>query len=88
VLGASRRSLVLLLSREYLLLILVAAAVVLPLAWLLNRTWLQVFASHITLQPWMLVGCGVLTALLALAVITTQTLRAASADPVHSLRHE
>jgi putative ABC transport system permease protein len=87
-LGASRAGVVFLLSRSFLGLILAGAAFALPLAWLSNRAWLELFASRVGLSPWIFLGATLLTVLLALAATATQTLRAASVNPVESLRHE
>ena len=88
VLGANTRNIVLLLSREFLWLIGVAGAIALPLAWLGNGLWLQVFPQRIALSPWLFAGATALMTALALAVIASLTIRAANANPVQSLRHE
>ena len=88
VLGARRRDIVLLLSRTFIGIVLVGALVAVPLAWLAGRGWLQVFAVRIEPSPWLLAGCALGMAALALGVVVSQTLRAASADPVKALRYE
>jgi len=88
VLGADNRSIVLLLSREFLWMIGIAGAATLPLAWLGNGLWLQAFANRIALSPWLFAGAALLMTALALLVIASQTIRAAKADPVQSLRYE
>lgn len=88
VLGASVSSIVSLVSREFLVLVVWAGLVGLPLAWYLMRTWLQDFAYRVTLgSATFLLALG-LTGLIALLTIWLRTIRAATANPVHSLRSE
>ena len=88
VLGASRASVALLLSRDFLWLVGLACAVALPLTWLASEAWLQFFATRIEPSAALLLGCALGLGALALAVTASQTLRAAAADPVQSLRYE
>lgn len=88
VLGASLSSIVLLLSRDFATLVGLALVVGVPLAWLLNQAWLQTFAYRTTFGP-VLLGLSVGGLLvLALAVVSSQTLRAALSNPVKGLRQE
>ena len=88
VLGASLSGLVLLLSREQLWLIGLAALIALPLAALGAQRWLSTYAYHTSVNAWMFVlPIGTLL-LLALAVTGYRILRAALANPVESLRTE
>ncbi|HYE58783.1 MAG TPA: FtsX-like permease family protein, partial [Rhodothermales bacterium] len=86
VLGASTRSLVGLLSKDFLRLVGVAFVVATPLAYLAMGRWLEGFAYRIELGPGAFVLAGGLALLIALATVSTQALRAASADPTKSLR--
>ncbi len=88
VIGASSMDLVTLLSRGYIILILVAVIVAVPLSFLIGRALLGTFAYSIPLNLWVFLP-GVLL-LLALGVLTigSQTLRAAMADPVKNMRSE
>ena len=88
VLGSSRAAIVWLLSREFVVLTLAAAAVAVPLTLLLAQVWLGVFAVRVGVSAALVGGCVLLTGLVALGVVASQTLRAASADPVASLRDE
>ena len=65
-----------------------AAIVALPLAFFGNRLWLQIFANPVDPSLWLFAGCAVLVGLLALAIITSQTLRASSINPADCLRLE
>ena len=88
VLGADVRSVLLLLSREYVVLVLIAVAIASPLAYAMVGALLQNFANRIALDAWIFMA-GVLP-VLALAVLTigSQTLKAAYANPVDTLRKE
>lgn len=88
VLGADVRSVVLLLSRDYLTLLAVAVVLATPLAYLLNRFLLQGFAHHISLGVGLFLA-GILPILaLALLTIGSQTLKAGYTNPVDTLRRE
>ena len=88
VLGASVSSLLMLLSRDYVRLILIALAIAIPVANYLIQEWLQNFAYTVALPWWQwLLPVGVIV-LLALATVSTQTFRAATRNPVDSLRDE
>lgn len=88
VLGAEVRTLVLLLSREFLILIGVATLVALPLAWMLTNSWLQGFAYRIA-PGFGTFGLGLLILLsIAAAAIGSQTLKAALANPIDHLHDE
>ena len=86
VLGASERSLVFLLSREFLYLVLLALIIAVPVTWTVMHSWLQDFAYRIAIEWWVFVLGGILALLIALTTIGFQALRAASANPVKSLR--
>lgn len=88
VLGATHRSLMLLLSRDMLRVVGLACVVVLPLAWLAGRLWLQAFAHRIDVSLGLLAGCAVLMIGLAMGVIATQTVRAVRTDPARVLQTE
>lgn len=88
VLGATAGSLVLLLTRDFVRLILIALAFALPLGALLARRWLEDFAypAPLGIAPFALVGAALIG--LAVLAVGVRTLRAAHADPVRALRHE
>lgn len=88
VLGASVGNIVLLLSKEFVVLILVSFLLAAPVAWWIMHQWLQDFAYRITLSPLIFVGAGVMALAIALATISFQAVRAAMANPVKSLRSE
>lgn len=88
VLGASVTSISTLLSKEFLVLVLIAGVLATPVTWYLAAGWLESFAFRTTLNPLLFVGATGVAILLALIAVSVQTIRAALADPVDSLRYE
>ncbi len=88
VLGASVVSIVEMLSKDFLKLVAIASVIAFPIAWVAMNQWLQGFAYRINIEWWIFVSAGLLVLLIALATIGFQSLRAASANPVKSLRNE
>lgn len=88
VLGASVPELVLMLSKDIIVLVGVAFLIASPLTyWILNQ-WLQAFAYRMTLGFGLFISAGVLILGLALATVSYQAIRAAIANPIQALRHE
>ena len=90
VLGASTPNLVVILSKEFVLWVLAANLLAWPLAFLAMTQWLQGFAYRIELFSqigWFVLAAGMSVAI-ALITVGFQTVRAALADPVSSLRYE
>lgn len=88
VIGASVSQIVSLLSKDFLKLVLIAFVVAVPIAWWGAHKWLDNFAYKTELSWWIFLIGGVVMALLALITISIQTIRAALANPVDSLRTE
>ncbi|MEM9996749.1 MAG: FtsX-like permease family protein [Bacteroidota bacterium] len=88
VLGASVPGLVVLLAKDFLVLVAVASVLAAPLAWWAMRGWLADFAYRIDLGPGLFLAAIGLALIVALATVAGQSFRAASLDPVKSLRHE
>ncbi|MEP6846730.1 MAG: ABC transporter permease [Panacibacter sp.] len=88
VLGATPYTLFNLLSKEFLVLVLVAMAIASPLAWIAMNSWLQDYVYKIDISWWMFAVAGILTILIALVTISFQAIKAALANPVRSLRTE
>lgn len=88
VLGATVQQLLLLISKEFLKLVAIAFVIAVPLTWWFMNDWLQKYTYHINISIWMFVAVGILVLLLALVVISLNTLKAAMANPVKSLRTE
>lgn len=88
VLGASVSQIVTIISKEFLWLVLIAFAIAVPLAWIFINKWLQSFAYRTEVSLWMFILAGAVAAFLALFTISFQTIKAAIANPVKSLRSE
>lgn len=88
VLGASTGSVVTMLSREFLVLVVVAIAIGCPLAWWLTQRWLDHFAYRAAVGAGIFVAAGLATILITLATISFQSVRAALTNPAQSLQSE
>ena len=88
VLGSSVLSVVNLLSIEFLKLVGIAFLIASPLAWLIMNFWLKDFAYRIGIQLWMFALAGISALSIALLTVSFQAIKAASANPVKSLRTE
>jgi len=88
VLGSSAPNIVLLLSRGFIKLVLIANLIAWPLAWYLMNRWLEGFPYHTTLSAavFLLAGAGVV--LIAFLSVGTQTLKAALLNPAETLKYE
>lgn len=88
VLGASVQDILVLLSRDFLRLVIVSALIAIPLAWLAMHAWLQDFAYLVDLSWWIFLVGGIVALGIALFTISFQAIRAGIANPVDSLRAE
>ncbi len=88
VMGASIPGIVLLLSRDFVKLVLIALAIAVPVAWFAMRTWLANYAQRIEISGWVFVGVGLSAVFIALVSVGFQTVKAALMNPVKSLRNE
>ncbi len=88
ILGASLGNIFVLISKEFVYLVLIANFVAWPLAYLLMRKWLQNFSYRIDMGIWIFVLAGAIALAIALLTISFQAIKAALADPVKSLRYE
>jgi len=88
VLGSSATSIVLLLSKDFIKLVILAGAVAIPLCWWAMNQWLQGFAYRITIGPLVFIGAGMIALAVAVITIAWQSVKAARANPVKSLRTE
>ena len=88
VLGATVMQIVALLSREIVWLVLLSVVIVVPLGWLALNKWMETFADRTTISWWIFAGGGIF--ILTTSIITSafQTIKAARANPVNSLRSE
>ena len=86
--GASVNRILFLLSREFLDLILLAVVIATPLTWLLISKWMDGYPYQAGVQWAVFVITGFLVIVFALTAVAIQTLRAASSNPVQSLKYE
>lgn len=88
VLGASISGIVMLLSKDFLKLVLLASVIAIPVAWWLMDKWLQGFAYRIDIHWWIFALAIAIAVVIAMATISFQAIRAAIANPVKSIKSE
>ncbi|MEM6697174.1 MAG: FtsX-like permease family protein [Bacteroidota bacterium] len=88
VLGASVSHIIALISKDFLVLVVLAGFIAFPLAYYAMNEWLTGFAYRIELQWWVFALAGLAAIGIALLTISFQSVKAAFANPVESLRNE
>lgn len=88
VLGASTTDILFLLNKNFSRLVVIATLPAIPLAWFFLQGWLADFAYRISISPWIFVLAGLAAQALAWSAVSFQSVKAASANPVKSLRSE
>ena len=88
VLGASIQQVLVLVSKEFLLLVSIALIIATPVTRWAMHAWLQDFSYRINISVWIFIGAGVAAILIAFLTISFQAIKAALANPVKSLRTE
>ena len=90
VLGASVQQLLLLISKEFLRLVIIALVIAIPLTWWTMSSWLSKYNDQyrISISGWLFVFVGIAMFLLTLLVVSLNTVKAAMSNPVKSLRTE
>jgi putative ABC transport system permease protein len=88
VLGGSVSGIVVLLAKNLLILIVLAAIIATPVAWYAMNAWLQEFAYHIEIGVWIFIMAGIGAIAVAMATVSTQAARSALANPTEALRSE
>lgn len=88
VLGASVTGITALLAKDFLKLVVLAIFIASPLAYYFMQKWLADFAYRIELQWWMFAAAALVAVLIAFLTVSFQSVRAALANPVKSLRSE
>jgi putative ABC transport system permease protein len=88
VLGASVKEIVGTLSYNFLTMVAISIAIATPLAWWLMNKWLEDFAYRINISWWMFAIVGATALIIAFAAVSFQSIKAAMANPVKSLRAE
>ena len=88
VLGATMSNIVVMLSKDYAKLVVLASVAAVPLAYYVMNTWLQSFAYRVEMGIWVFFAAGFLTLLIALFTVGYQAVKAARTNPVDALRYE
>ncbi|MDR6943212.1 ABC transporter permease [Mucilaginibacter pocheonensis] len=88
VLGSSVAGIIRLLAAEFIILIIISIFIAVPVAWYATNKWLQDYAYKINVTAWVFLIAGGGATLVALATISIQSVKAALANPVKSLRSE
>jgi len=88
IIGASISNIVFMLSKDFIFLILIAAIVATPLAWYAMNEWLQNFAYSTNLAWWIFALATIITVLITFLTVGYQSFKAATSNPVVSLRTE
>lgn len=88
VLGASVGGIVLMLSKDFLKLVVIASVIAFPVAWFSMSKWLEDFAYRININWWVFILSAAAAVIIALLTISFQAVKAAMANPVKSLRTE
>lgn len=88
VLGASISNIIIMLSKGFLRLVLLALLVAVPIAWLVMHRWLQDFAYRVNINWWVFVAAGLVAFLIAVLTLSVQATKAALSNPVKNLRTE
>jgi len=88
VLGASVLGIIVLVSKDFLKLIVVAIALAIPVAWLAMHQWLNSFYYRTSISWWIFLTAGLAAIGIALITVSFQAIKAALADPIRSLRSD
>jgi putative ABC transport system permease protein len=88
VLGATIGGITALLAKDFLKLVVVALVLAVPIAWYAMHKWLEDFAYRTPLSWWLFVAAGLTAVGIALITVSYQSIKAAIANPVNSLRSE
>ena len=88
VLGANVANIVTMISKDFLKLVLIASVIAFPVAWWAMNKWLQDFAYRVNISWWVFALAACIAMLIALITIGFQSIKAAVANPVRSLRTE
>ena len=88
ILGASVSNIVTILSKDFMLLVVLAFAIAAPAAWWASHKWLEGFVYKTNISWWVFIASGLSMVLLALLTLSLQTIKAAMANPVGAIRSE
>jgi len=88
VLGATVRQISFMLSMDFVWMVMMAFLITVPLSWWVMSKWLQNFAYRININWWIFAFAGIISILIAFFTVSFQSIKAAAANPVNSLRSE
>ncbi|MFM9838350.1 MAG: ABC transporter permease [Cyclobacteriaceae bacterium] len=88
VLGSSISQIVMLLSKDFLKLVIISFAIASPIGYYVMKQWLQSFAYHVNVSWWVFAVAGTSSVLIAILTIGVQSIKAAVANPANSLKSE
>ena len=88
VLGASVAGIILSLTKDFTRWVLLANMIAWPIAYVVMNRWLQNFAYHVDVNIWLFIGSGIGAFIIAFLTVSVQSIKAAMADPVQSLKYE
>lgn len=88
VVGASVPTITIMLTLDFLKLVAIAFLIAAPLAWWLSGEWIQNYTYRIDLDIWIFFSAGIIAVIIALLTISIQSIKAATANPVKSLKSE
>jgi len=86
--GAKISEILLMLNRNFIILVLIAYIIAIPVAWYFMHKWLGTFAFRTTLSWWIFILSGLLVFLIAVVTVSWQSWRTATRNPVEALRYE
>ena len=88
VLGASASGIATLVTKEFIMPVVIALLIATPIAWWAMNKWLQEFSYRINIQWWIFIVAGVAAVLIAILTVSFHAIKAALVNPVKSLRSE
>ncbi|MHB1687436.1 MAG: FtsX-like permease family protein [Ignavibacteriaceae bacterium] len=88
ILGATITGITIMLSRQFIILVLISNIIAWPAAYYVMNNWLKDFAYRINITFWVFIFSGVIALVIALLTVTSQAIKAATANPVKSLKYE
>ena len=88
VLGASAASITTLLSKDFLVLVIISFIIASPIAWYAMNKWLQTYSYRVSIEWWVFALTAILSIVIAILTVSYQAIKAAIANPIKSLRSE
>ncbi|WP_428656350.1 ABC transporter permease [Runella sp.] len=88
VMGAGIPNLIMVLSQDFVKLVLIALTIAIPLAWFGMKSWLDSYPERVEISVWVFLMVGLVSILIALATVSFQTVKAALVNPIKSLKSE